>query len=178
MEALNVVRVKLVREFQLASLGKIESPTDAVKIAADYLSDFSQELFGICCMSSKGEVVNLAILGQGTVNTSLVDLRSVFQAIILSNAASVICLHNHPSGDCRPSKEDYEVTQKIKTVCEILGYTFLDHIITGGEQYYSFREEKKLKDLQQLSFEKLLDLCCREQPEMTMKENDTIDFEL
>jgi len=76
----------------------------------------------------------------GTLNQSLVHPRSIFQTACLSNAAAIICVHQHPSGDPNPSSEDIAVTRRLKECGELMGIKVLDHIIVGDGEYLSFVE--------------------------------------
>jgi DNA repair protein RadC len=80
----------------------------------------------------------------GSLTGSLVHPREVFKGALLSSAASVILLHNHPSGDPKPSAEDREVTRKLVEAGKLLGVPVLDHVIIGERSYYSFRETGEL----------------------------------
>lgn len=73
------------------------------------------------------------------MNTSIVHPREVFQVALLNNAASIICFHNHPSGDVRPSREDIKITKRLSEAGRILGIELFDHIIIG-DGYYSLKE--------------------------------------
>ena len=77
----------------------------------------------------------------GTIDACLVTGRELFKSAILSNAASVILVHNHPSGDPSPSEADLDFTQRIKDAGELIGIPLLDHIIIGDCKYLSFRQE-------------------------------------
>ena len=82
----------------------------------------------------------------GSINASLVIPRAVFKSSILANASAIIGLHNHPSGNVKPSKEDMLVTRKLQQCGQLLGIELLDHIIVGGtnEKMFSFREKEML----------------------------------
>lgn len=95
------------------------------------------------CMNNKNELTSIFEISHGTVNSSLVGTREVYQKALLANAVSIIVMHNHPSGDVTHSFEDYEITKKLKAAGDILGVCLLDHIIIGTE-YYSFREDGKV----------------------------------
>ena len=77
----------------------------------------------------------------GTVNVSLAEPREIFKHSILNNAAGIILVHNHPSGDCEPSREDRRLTKRIEKCGELLGIEMYDHVIIG-DGYYSFRENR------------------------------------
>ena len=80
----------------------------------------------------------------GSLNASIVHPREVFKNAVKKSANSIIAMHNHPSGDPAPSKEDIDITKRISKAGELLGITLLDHIIIGDHQYISFKEEKLL----------------------------------
>lgn len=84
------------------------------------------------------------VLFKGTLNESVVHPREVFKEAFLQNANSVLIAHNHPSGDCTPSKADFEVTYKMVHVAMTMGVCLVDHIIVCKNQYYSFKEHKYL----------------------------------
>ncbi|MDT8444359.1 MAG: JAB domain-containing protein [Desulfuromonadales bacterium] len=77
----------------------------------------------------------------GSLNASIVHPREVYKAALLSSAAAVIFIHNHPSGDTAPSREDIEITKRLKDAGELLGIRVLDHLIVGEAGYYSFAND-------------------------------------
>lgn len=146
MNNLQVVSVRLVKEAGISFDRKIHSMKDAVKVIKEYISDYDREVFCVLNLKTDGSVINVSMVSQGTLNQSLVHIREVFKCSILSNAASIITFHNHPSGDITPSTPDYETTQKIKKAGELIGIPLLDHIIVGAENEhsYSFLEHDEL----------------------------------
>jgi DNA repair protein RadC len=78
------------------------------------------------------------------LNSSIVHPRELFKSAINKSAAAIILAHNHPSGDATPSREDIEVTKRIKSGGQLLGIDVIDHIIIGDNCYYSFKEEKMI----------------------------------
>ena len=80
----------------------------------------------------------------GTVNYSLVHPRDIFKEAYLLNATGIICVHNHPSGEVKPSKEDISLTNRLKEIGLLLGIKVIDHIIIGDDRYYSFLENGKM----------------------------------
>ena len=81
----------------------------------------------------------------GTINYSVVHPREVFKEAYLLSASAIICVHNHPSGNTFPSREDIEITKKLEEVGLLLGIKVLDHLIIGNESYYSFLENKDME---------------------------------
>ena len=106
--------------------------------------DKKQEYFYCIYLDTKGTLIDKKCLFIGTINSSLVHPREIFKEAYLLSASSIICIHNHPSGDATPSKEDINITRKIKEIAIIHGINFLDHIIIGNGEYYSFFDDGKL----------------------------------
>jgi DNA repair protein RadC len=134
---INVFSVKLVKEkgglYNLDSK-KINSPESAVEIVNEVLDlkHKPNEHFVVFTLTTKNEVAGVHTIHIGSLNASIVHPREVFQQAILNNAASIICFHNHPSSDVTPSKEDIEVTKRLKEAGKVLGIELLDHIIVGN----------------------------------------------
>lgn len=80
----------------------------------------------------------------GTINNSVVHPREIFKEAYLLSSNGIICVHNHPSGDVSPSKEDINITKRIEEIGIIHGINLIDHVIIGNNSYYSFYENKKL----------------------------------
>lgn len=108
------------------------------------LKNLSQEHFYCLYLDSKNKVLKEKLLFVGTVNHSMVHPREVFKEAYLSNAVSIICIHNHPSGDVFPSKEDEMITNNLKEIGKFLDVKIIDHIIIGNDAYYSFLENDKI----------------------------------
>ena len=123
--SLNVVNVRLVKEPSLYSAEPITSPEDVVRIVAKELASYDREVFAILNIKSNGQIINLNICSMGTLNASLVSPREVFKSSILSNAASFIAVHNHPSGSITPSHEDIETTKRLKACGDLLDIRML-----------------------------------------------------
>ena len=120
----------------------IKSPDDAATIGKEFMRihEEPEEYMYMICMNVKNKVIGVFEISHGTVNASLVSPREVFQKALLANAVSVIFLHNHPSGDCTPSREDIEVTKRLVEAGKILNIEVLDHIIVG-DRYASLKEK-------------------------------------
>ncbi len=104
------------------------------------LNDKKQEYFYCLYLDVKNNVIKDKLLFIGTINQSLVHPREIFKEAYLVSASSIICVHNHPSGSIKPSKNDIEITKQLCEAAQLLGINFLDHIIIGGYDYYSFME--------------------------------------
>lgn len=148
MHELEVVNIRLVREPSLYSEIPVTSPESAIKILAKELAAYDREAVFILNLQSNGKVINLNIVSLGTVNSALISSRELFKSSILSNAASVIVIHNHPGGSLEPSQQDIQITRKIQKGGEILDIPLLDHIIVAGVsgKTYSFRDAGLLEN--------------------------------
>lgn len=140
---LNVVNVRLVKETSLYSEKKISSPDDVIDLMRDELKTYDREVFCILNLKSDGSVINMSVVSVGTLNASLVSPREVFKSSILSNAAGIIALHNHPSGNTTPSQDDIETTKRLEECGKLLDIKLVDHIIVGAgnDKHYSFKRE-------------------------------------
>ncbi len=138
----NIVSIKMFKEGSILYKNRqILSPKDSVNLLKDFINDSDREMLIVCCLDTKNQPTCINIVSIGTINTSLVHPREVFKTAILSNSASIIMAHNHPTGDTCPSKEDIGITSRIKEVGKILGIELLDHLIIGYENYRSLKQE-------------------------------------
>ena len=138
---INIVSIKMVREASvLYDIRKIDSPKDGAELGKRFLQDLDREQLIVCCLDTKNQPTAINVVSVGSLNTSIVHPREVFKAAILSNSASIILFHNHPSGDPEPSKEDISITERIKESGIILGIKLIDHIIIGNDSYCSLKE--------------------------------------
>lgn len=139
---INVVSIKMVRESSiLYDIRRIEAPKDAVELGKRFLEESDREQLLVCCLDAKNQPTAINVASVGNLNTLLVYLREVFKPAILSNSASIILFHNHPSWDPTPSKEDTKITERLKECGNILGIKLIDHIIIGDNSYYSLKEK-------------------------------------
>ncbi|WP_042359604.1 DNA repair protein RadC [Geomicrobium sp. JCM 19055] len=145
-------RVKAIEIRAVLELGKrihttsdksrviISSPNDAVDLVMEDLRFLKQEHFVAIYLNTKNQVIHKQTLFIGSLNSSIVHPREVFKEAIRRSAASVIALHNHPSGDPEPSEEDKAVTRRLFECGQLLGIELLDHIVIGDHKYVSLRE--------------------------------------
>ena len=146
-DKLEVVSVRLVRDAPILSERKINSPKDAVEVLGELLCGLDREVICVINLKSDGTPINCHFASMGTINGSIASPRELFKSSILSNAAAMILLHNHPSGCLTPSKEDIAITDKMIRLCMLMEIPLQDHIIVGGDNrsYFSFREKDLLK---------------------------------
>lgn len=101
----------------------------------------AEEVFILITLNIKDIVTGYFEVHRGTINTSLVHPREVFKRALLNNASNIMVAHNHPSGDPNPSKEDIQITERLKEAGNLLGINLLDHIIVGEDKYISLKEK-------------------------------------
>ncbi len=121
---------------------QILSSKDASIVLESNLRGLNKEHFLILILNTKNFLIGIETISIGSLNSSIVHPRELFKTAINKSAAGIILAHNHPSGDATPSKEDIEVTKRIKNGGQLLGIDVIDHIIIGDNCYYSFKEEK------------------------------------
>jgi DNA repair protein RadC len=121
----------------------IKSAKDVFDYAHPKLDGADKEHFMILHLDTRNRVIKDEIISVGTLNSSLIHPREVFKSAIKESANSVILVHNHPSGESDPSKEDKAITEKLFSAGELLSIKVLDHVIIGNETYYSFNEQIK-----------------------------------
>jgi DNA repair protein RadC len=121
---------------------KITSPLDIAEIFIPILRDDNKEKFIVVCLNSANKVIKHETISIGNLNSSVVHPREVFKVAIDNSAASIILIHNHPSGNPEPSNEDIRITKKIVETGKIMEIPVFDHLIIAGETYTSFVEKR------------------------------------
>lgn len=122
---------------------KISSPEEIADFIRTVLPDDTQEHFIALNLSSSNAIESYTVATTGLLNSSVVHPREVFKTAILTNAATIIIAHNHPSGNVKPSPEDIAVTKRLKQSGDLLGITLVDHVIVTENKYYSFFESNE-----------------------------------
>lgn len=117
---------------------KISGPEDVFYLLHPRMRDLRKEIFVMLNMDSKNRILDRTEIEEGTVNQANPIIREIFQKAMENFSASIICAHNHPSGDPLPSREDTEFTKALVKAGDILNIKVLDHIIIGNDTYYSF----------------------------------------
>ncbi len=126
---------------KLKSKKKITSPQDAAEIFVPLLRDEMKEKFIVVCLNSANRIIKYEEISTGNLNSSLVHPREVFKVAIDNLAASLILVHNHPSGNPQPSSEDIKVTKKLIEAGNIFEIKIIDHLIVAGNNFTSFVEK-------------------------------------
>jgi DNA replication and repair protein RadC len=119
----------------------VNSPEDVVHLVMEEMRNFDREHFRVVTLTTKNHILGITSISIGSLNSSLVHPRECFKEAIRRNSNSIILLHNHPSGDPAPSREDIQVTQRLIEGGHLLGIEVLDHIIIGDKRYISLKEQ-------------------------------------
>ncbi|KMY54903.1 hypothetical protein AC623_13960 [Bacillus sp. FJAT-27231] len=119
----------------------IRSPEDGANYVMEEMRFLTQEHFVCLYLNTKNQVLHKQTLFIGSLNASIVHPREVFKEAFRRSAASIICIHNHPSGDPGPSREDIDVTKRLAECGKILGIELLDHLIIGEKKFVSLKEK-------------------------------------
>lgn len=119
---------------------KITHPSDVADLMMSSMKDLDQEHFVVLLLNSKNVVMKQSWIFKGTLNSSIIHPREVFNIAIRESSNAIIIVHNHPSGDVTPSREDISTTIRLKECGAILGIDVLDHIIIGDNQFTSLVE--------------------------------------
>ena len=134
------VRVQLIRDSPTMPEVVIKNANDLYLILKDEVKKWDREKFLSVMLNAQNQIIGIDEVSVGSLTATVVHPREVFKSAILANAAAIILVHNHPSGNLNPFKEDKEVTEKIKKAAEILNINFLDHIIITKNGYTSLSE--------------------------------------
>lgn len=119
----------------------IHGPEDVARFAMPRYRDKKKEHFAILMLNTKNHIIGLRDISIGSISASIVHPREVFREATLNSCASIILLHNHPSGDPSPSREDIAVTQRMVKAGKIMDIPVLDHIILGDNRWTSLKEK-------------------------------------
>ena len=137
------VRLCLKEGAVLYSTAPLSHPEAARDVMRDVLKDLDREMVCVVNLDNKMKPINYNVVSIGSIDQSMVPIQNVYKSSILSNAASIMLLHNHPSGDVSPSSPDFDVTKKLVEAGKLMGIPVIDHLIIGGMNgdIYSFRTE-------------------------------------
>ena len=135
---------ELIHEYP-AHNGPFFQCADDVRDELNHIAEASKEIFVAFYLDTKHRVIAREIIGVGIINASLIHPREVFRSAIFCNAQSIILAHNHPSGNIAPSSNDLDVTQLLIAAGNIIGIDVLDHVIVGGSEMHSMKENGELK---------------------------------
>ena len=133
------------RFHRLPEVWRLRASREVFDYFGERLSDLKRECFWSLLLDGKNRISRVVRISEGSLTSSLVHPREVFRPAVLEAAASVLFIHNHPSGDPTPSQEDIDVTRRLVETGRILGIKVLDHIIVGFHRYFSFADQGLLQ---------------------------------
>lgn len=125
---------------------KIKTAEDVFNFYKDELEDKNKEHFYALLLDTKNRIISEQLISVGTLNASLIHPREVFNPAIKASANAIILVHNHPSGDCKPSKQDKNVTKMLVDAGDLVGINILDHVIIGEKEYTSIKDSNLLSE--------------------------------
>ena len=141
-DKLEQVAIRMVEQPPLYSKEPMNNPDAVIRVMNEFLSQMDRELFCIVNLQADLTPINMNIVSVGSLNEALINPREIFKSAILSNAHSMMLIHNHPSGNLTPSTSDIQTTARMQELGELMGISLVDHIITGRNgNYYSFRDK-------------------------------------
>ena len=128
---------------QMEASETISEPYMAIMYFQSELEHWEREVFMVIFLDNQNRLIRTEKMFFGTINQASVHPREVVKAALKYNAAAIIIAHNHPSGECTPSAADRHLTKRIELACDLVDIRFVDHIIVGKGDYFSFEEEKR-----------------------------------
>jgi DNA repair protein RadC len=120
--------------------GTVKTPRDIARLFIDEMRHYDREHFKAALLNTKNQLLKVVTVSIGSLNASIVHPREILKPAISTSAASIILVHNHPTGDPTPSKEDIEFTNRFAKCGELIGIELLDHVIIGAGTYRSLKE--------------------------------------
>ena len=123
----------------------VRGPEDAARYAMPRLLHEQKEHFAVLLLDAKNHILGMKVISIGSLTASVVHPREVFQEALRFSAASLILVHNHPSGDPTPSREDIATTERLVKAGKVMGIPVLDHIVLGGHAFLSMKERGMMK---------------------------------
>lgn len=145
MKTIEIQKITLVKDKSF-KYEPFDTPLTTPQLVAELgikmeIHENAEEVFCIFCLNTKGKVIAFHEVSRGDLNSSMVHPREVFKRALLNNAQAIIIMHNHPSGDCKASYEDVNVTRKLIDAGALMDIPILDHIVLGDCDYTSMKSE-------------------------------------
>lgn len=142
-----VGEVELSYKPKFKSLHKVASSEDAYKYLLSTYKEGTicyKEYFKVLFLNQDNQVLGYTLISEGGITDTTVDVRVILQAALLTNSVDIILAHNHPSGNLKPSRQDMEITKKVRDASQLMRIKVLDHLIISDAGYYSFADEGQL----------------------------------
>lgn len=145
---LDVASVRLVMDAPIFSESRLDNPEDVTALLGSIMCEFDREVIGVVNLKATRVPINVTFASVGTLNQAIAHPRELLKGSILSNAYGILLIHNHPSGDLSPSREDTLLTDRMNRVCMLMGFEFVDHMIVGGDnrEFFSYKEKGMIEN--------------------------------
>ena len=154
------VHTELKRDTWIKPAQKVLNADDAVNVVRSMMKDVDREMVVCIHMARNGRVISTEISAIGTIDQACVSPAEILRTALLTGARSIILMHQHPSGECRPSEEDIKMTQRLAMAADLMGIQLLDHIIVGDDDTYSMSRNQpdvlkcmKIQDFEDIAAE-------------------------
>ncbi|HSG28399.1 MAG TPA: DNA repair protein RadC, partial [Candidatus Krumholzibacterium sp.] len=131
---------RVVMSGRRRSVRKVRSPEDVAYLMIPEMKDLDREHFKAILLDTKNGIIRIVTVAIGSLNAALVHPREIFKAAVVASAAGIIIVHNHPTGNPEPSREDRDLTERFARCGDLMGIDLVDHIIVGDDEYVSLRE--------------------------------------
>ena len=122
---------------------KITCAKDVFDLFHDRLKDEKQEHFIVLMLNTKNHIIGEQLISKGTMDSTIFDAKTIFKPVLKNSASKIVLIHNHPSGDPTPSREDLDITKRIINAGNSLDINVVDHVVIGKEEYWSWRDKQK-----------------------------------
>lgn len=132
--------VELYRRSRTSDVRQIKESADLYNVLQDKISDLNHEEFWLVTLNQAAKVISRRRISVGGIDQTTVDVRQLMKYALQDNATQIAVAHNHPSGNLKPSKDDINVTEKIKKAGELMNIRIIDHVIIAKENFYSFHD--------------------------------------
>ncbi len=136
---------KRIQAFPLKEGDFIRGSRDVYKSCHPYMRDLKKEIFQVVLLNGKNRVIRTVTVSEGSLTSCLVHPREVFAPAVKESSAALLLIHNHPSGDPTPSREDIEINKRLIQAGELIGIRVLDHLVIGDGKYFSFVDQGLMK---------------------------------
>lgn len=142
-QKVQLIHLQMVRDRKICYGRKsMGDPREAAVLLKGLIGEMDRECLVVCATDTKMKPTYIQVVSIGTIDHCPASIPEIFKAALLSNSVNILLAHNHPSGDCTPSSEDIEFTERVMRAGDLLGIRLIDHIIMGrGSSFYSLREE-------------------------------------
>lgn len=132
---------KRIQAFPLKEGDPIRGSLDVYEACGPYMRDLRKEVFRVVLLNAKNRVIRTVTVSEGSLTACLVHPREVFAPAVRESSGAILLIHNHPSGDPTPSREDVEMNRRLVQAGELIGIRVLDHVVVGDGRYFSFVDQ-------------------------------------